>query len=211
MQRDFIKINHVKLSKLLVKIFVKYGSSLKIAKKVSYYLTQADLRGQNSHGAARVPLYLEKINDKKLFPNSKLKIFNENRNIVQIDGNWGFGQAVADEAIKIAIKKASKYNISCVTIKNSNHLGRLSDFTNQAAKKGYVCIGFLNLHGTSFIVAPFGGKDRKLPSNPISISTPGPEKNKIHRRDPAPHSLLTASFSPFLLPRIFRVKALFKN
>ena len=183
MQKDFIKIHHVKLYNLLVKIFIKYGSSLKIAKKVSHYLTQADLSGQNSHGAARTPLYLEKINDKKLFPNSKLKIFNDNRNIVQIDGNWGFGQVVADEAIKIEIKKAAKYNISCVTIKNSNHLGRLSDFTNQAAKKGYVCIGFLNLHGTSFIVAPFGGKDRKLPSNPISISTPGPDKNKIFELD----------------------------
>ena len=90
------QINHIKLYNLLVKIFIKYGSSLKIAKKVSNYLTQADLSGQNSHGAARAPLYLEKINDKKLFPNSKLKIFNENRNIVQIDGNWGFGQVVAE-------------------------------------------------------------------------------------------------------------------
>ena len=65
MQKDFIKINHVKLYNLLVKIFIKYGSNLKIAKKVSHYLTQADLSGQNSHGAARVLLYLEKINDKK--------------------------------------------------------------------------------------------------------------------------------------------------
>ena len=46
MQKDFIKINHIKLYNLLVKIFIKHGSGLKIARKVSYYLTQADLSGQ---------------------------------------------------------------------------------------------------------------------------------------------------------------------
>ena len=183
MEKNFIKINHTKLYNLIVKIFIKFGCNLKNAKKVSFYLTQADLSGQNSHGVARAPLYLEKIKDKKLIPNAKVKIFNQKDNIAQIDGNWGFGQVIADEAIKICINKALKHNLSCVTIKNSNHLGRLSDFTNQAAKKDLVCIGFLNLHGTSFIVAPFGGKDRKLPSNPIAISTPGPQKNKIFELD----------------------------
>jgi len=83
MEKNFIKINHTKLYNLIVKIFIKFGCNLKNAKKVSFYLTQADLSGQNSHGVARAPLYLEKIKDKKLIPNAKVKIFNQKDNIAQ--------------------------------------------------------------------------------------------------------------------------------
>ena len=61
-----------------------------------------------------------------------------------------------------------------------------------------------NLHGTSHCVAPFGGIDRKLPTNPISIAFPrnetpdflldmttsivpeGKLKMKLHRGEPLP-------------------------
>ena len=46
MQKDFIKINHIKLYNLLVKFSLNMDQVLKIARKVSYYLTQADLSGQ---------------------------------------------------------------------------------------------------------------------------------------------------------------------
>ena len=78
---------------------------------------------------------------------------------------------------KIIDKKVKKNFLSCVTIKNSNHCGRLSDYTNEAAKN-LVCIAFSNLHGTSHIVAPFGGIDRRLPSN-FAISTPGENKSPL--------------------------------
>ena len=32
-------------------------------------------------------------------------------------------------------------------LKKANHIGRLADFTNQAAKKNLICIAFSNLHG----------------------------------------------------------------
>ena len=56
-------------------------------------------------------------------------------------------------------------------------MGRLSDFTIQAAKKNMIGIAFANLHGISHIVSPYGGIDRKLPSNPISITLPMNGKN----------------------------------
>ena len=39
-----------------------------------------------------------------------------------------------------------------MTLKKANHIGRLADFTNQAAKKNMIGIAFSNLHGTSHIV-----------------------------------------------------------
>ena len=173
------KVRSKALYKAIKLLFQSYGLEKSAAQKVSKYLVEADLCGQASHGINRVPLYIGKVEKKEIDVKAKPKIYNETSTTGQIDGGWGFGQLSADKAIKLCIRKALKNNIACVTLKKANHIGRLSDFTSQAAKQNLIGIGFANLHGTSHIVAPFGGIDRKLPSNPISISTPGINKRNL--------------------------------
>ena len=182
-KKDFYSIKYSILKKILELILIKKGTPKQSAKLVSTLLAKSDLSGQNSHGSARLNFYLDKINKKEILPKAKAKILKQTKNTAKINGGWGFGQVNANFAIKLLIKKAKKNFLSCVTIKNSNHCGRISDYTNEAAKKNLVCIAFSNLHGTSHIVAPFGGIDRKLPSNPIAVSTPGENKNSVFELD----------------------------
>lgn len=176
-------VDSKKLFKAINLLLNKYGLPPQKAKKISNYLVEADLCGQNSHGVVRIPLYIGKVEKKEINIKAKSKIYNQTNTTAQIDGGWGFGQLAADDAIKLCIKKALKYNISCVTLKKANHIGRLSDFTLQAAKRNLIGIGFANLHGTSHVVSPFGGKDRKLPTNPIAITTPGTSKKNFFDMD----------------------------
>ena len=182
-KKMIVKVDSKKLHKAIKLIFKSYGIKNNNLKKVSKYLIEADLCGQNSHGVARLPYYVQKIEDKDININAKSKIYNETSTTAQVDGGWGFGQLAADDAIKLCIKKATKSNIACVTLKKANHVGRLSDYTSQAARKNLIGMAFANLHGTSHIVSPFGGIDRKLPSNPISISTPGINKKIFFEMD----------------------------
>ena len=177
------RVNSKNLLKAIKLLLESYGLNKKRSEKVSKYLVEADLCGQSSHGVVRVPLYLGKVEKKEINVNAKSKVFNETSTTAQIDGRWGFGQLAADDAIKLCIKKALKNNISCVTLKKANHVGRLADFTSQAAKKNLIGIAFANLHGTSHVVSPFGGIDRKLPTNPIAVSTPGLKKNIFFEMD----------------------------
>ena len=170
-------------------LFESYGLHKLSAKKVARYLVESDLCGQNSHGVARIPLYIGKVEKGEINLKAKAKIYKQTSTTAQVDGGWGFGQPAADTAVKLCIKKALKNNIACVTLKKANHVGRLSDFTTQAAKKNLIGIAFANLHGTSHIVAPFGGIDRKLPSNPISISTPGTSKKNYFEMDMSTSSI----------------------
>jgi|TARA_B100001093_G_scaffold146364_1_gene139118 hydroxycarboxylate dehydrogenase B len=183
LNKDFYRVKAQNLRKALFLILKSYGVNTDRANLVSKYLVEADLSGQNSHGTARIPFYLKKVLNKDINIFSKTKIKKETATTAQVDGDWGFGQIAADKAIKICIKKAIKSNIACVTLKNANHMGRLADFTGQAAKKDLVGIGFANLHGTSHIVSPYGGIDRKLPTNPICISTPGHNKKNLFELD----------------------------
>ncbi len=182
-KKDFYLIKYKVLKKILELILIEEGSPKHRARLVSTFLAKSDLSGQNSHGSARLSFYLDKIKKGEILPKAKAKILKQTKNTAKIDGGWGFGQVNADLAVKLLIKKAKKNFTSCVTLKNSNHCGRLSDYTNQAAKKNLICIAFSNLHGTSHIVAPFGGIDRKLPSNPIAVSTPGETKNSVFELD----------------------------
>jgi len=169
----------------LNKLFVQYGVENNIANEVALHLINSDLFGHPSHGIARAPMYIDKIIKGELNPNGKIRIENQTESTATIDGHWNFGQIIARKAIEIAIDKACSQNISCVTIKNSNHIGRLGEYTSTAASKGMIGIGTANLHGTSHVVAPFGGIDRKLPTNPISIATPGSAENKLFLMDMA--------------------------
>ena len=177
------KVRSKTLYKAIKLLLQSYGLKKASAQKVSGNLVEADLCGQASHGVTRVPLYIGKVEKKEINVKAKTKIYNETSTTAQVDGGWGFGQLSADKAIKLCINKALKNNIACVALRKANHVGRLSDFTSQAAKKNLIGIAFANLHGTSHVVAPFGGIDRKLPTNPICISTPGINKRNLFEID----------------------------
>ena len=103
-----VKVDSKKLHKAIKLIFKSYGIKNNNLKKVSKYLIEADLCGQNSHGVARLPYYLKKVEDKGININAKSKIYNETLTTAQVDGGWNFGQLAADDAIKLCIKKAVK-------------------------------------------------------------------------------------------------------
>ena len=76
-----------------------------------------------------------------------------------------------------------------VGLRNCGHLGRLGDWAEMAAEAGQVSLHFLNTSGAQR-VAPFGGSDRRLSTNPLAIGVPvaGSVRQRSstsrHRRSP---------------------------
>ena len=58
-----------------------------------------------------------------------------------------------------------------IGLRNCGHLGRVGDWADMAAAVGQVSLHFLNTSGAQR-VAPYGGSDRRLSTNPISIGVP---------------------------------------
>jgi len=58
-----------------------------------------------------------------------------------------------------------------IGLRNCGHLGRVGDWADMAADAGLVSLHFLNTSGAQR-VAPYGGSDRRLSTNPISIGVP---------------------------------------
>lgn len=154
------------------KLLISIGVKSEISKSVLSSLINSDLCGHPSHGLMRLPSYIDKIFNKKLLPNKLPSITHSNKTLLKVDGNWGFGQVSASFIANRCVKKFTNTPISIATLNNTNHVGRLSDYSKILAKNGFLSIIYSNLHGTSHIVSPYGGITRKLPSNPICYSLP---------------------------------------
>jgi uncharacterized oxidoreductase len=104
--------------------------------------------------------------------NQALTIVFENDAMAVVDGQFGFGQVMGEQATKLGIDKAGRQSVAVVALRNSGHLGRIGDWAEMAARAGKVSLHFVNTSGGGILVAPFGGTQRRLSANPIAAGVP---------------------------------------
>jgi uncharacterized oxidoreductase len=160
-----------RLTELVSAIMRRAGCGEQEADTVARRLVDSNLVGHDSHGVLRVGKYLEWMREGWLLANQAPTIAFESEAIAIVDGNRGFGQVVGEFAGRLGIAKAGRIGIALVGLRNCGHLGRVGDWAELAAEAGQVSLHFLNTSGAQR-VAPFGGSDRRLSTNPITIGVP---------------------------------------
>jgi len=164
------------LLNLLVDILLKIDVPTEKAKALAGNLVRSDLRGIRSHGLNNFSMYIKLIKNGVIKPYSNYKIVGETASTAFIDGNMDIGQYVCQEAAKIASKKARNNFIGIVGLKNIGHAGHISDYTRMILDENLIGIMYIN---TNSGVAPFGGKEPVLGTNPISYAIPAGKENSI--------------------------------
>jgi uncharacterized oxidoreductase len=165
-------IDHNALRQLVRDIFAAAGSNHREAERIAFHLVEANLVGHDSHGVIQVTRYIERVREGHLVPNQKVEIVTENEVLTVLDGRLGFGQVIGEEAMEIALDKSARFGLSLVALRNSGHLGRIGDWAEMAARAGMVSLHFVNTSGGGILVAPHGGKERRLSANPIAAGVP---------------------------------------
>lgn len=138
---------------------------------VARRLVDSNLAGHDSHGVLRVGKYLEWVREGNLRPRATPTVVFETDALAIVDGQRAFGQVVGEFAGALGIAKARKSGIALVGLHNCGHLGRLGDWAELAAAEGQVSLHFLNTSGAQR-VAPYGGSDRRLSTNPLCVGVP---------------------------------------
>jgi hydroxycarboxylate dehydrogenase B len=141
------------------------------AATIARRLVDANCVGHDSHGVIRVGKYLEWMREGWLHAHQAPSLIVDTETVAIIDGNRGFGQVIGEFAARHGIAKAAQTGIAMVGLRNCGHLGRVGDWAEMAAAAGQVSLHFLNTSGAQR-VAPYGGRDRRLSTNPISIGIP---------------------------------------
>ncbi len=166
------KFTQEQLKKITTDIFEAGGVPSDEAPIVAELLVASNLAGHDSHGVIRIPQYIGLIESGLIQPGAPMEIESESASHALINGNWGFGHVIAQKAMVLAIEKAKSSTVSAISIHNCNHIGRIGSYPMLAAEAGMVGITMVNAGGAALYVAPFGGRDGRLATNPIAIASP---------------------------------------
>ncbi len=167
------------LEKIALQLFCAAGAPEEHSRIVAQHLADSNLTGHDSHGFIRVLQYIRQIKEGLIIPAAKPEIVSESPSVAQVDGNYGFGQVAAKFSTELAIEKAKKQGVSCVTVRHLGHLGRLGAYAEMATRAGCAVILYCSTGGHAPYQAPFGGSQRKLATNPIAMAFPGEQEGPI--------------------------------
>ncbi len=217
-----MNISHQPLRKLIAAIFSAAGCQDDEPRQVSDSLVESNLVGHDSHGVIRVPTYVQWLREGKVFANRQPRVVFDHATLAVLDGQLGFGQVIARQAMQLAIDKAAEHGVGIVGLRNSAHVGRVGEWAAQAADAGKIALCFVNTSGRGVLTAPFGGIDRRLSATPIAAAIPvegrtpivldisassiaeGKVRVALNKGEPAPDGcLIDAEGRPTNDPKVF--------
>jgi len=162
-------IDSAYLKEFRARIFKGMGCPATEAETAAECLNQADLRGVDSHGVARLSGYVRLWELKRLNATPVLKIVHETPSTAVLDGDLGLGLVTAPHAMQIAIEKARIAGTGWVAVQNSNHYGIAGFHAMMALQHDMIGISMTN---ASPLVAPTFSRSRFLGTNPIAVAIP---------------------------------------
>jgi LDH2 family malate/lactate/ureidoglycolate dehydrogenase len=150
-------------------IFRTIGVPLRDARTVAACLISANLEGVDTHGIARLPAYARRIAGRLANPQPKLRIVRARGGAALMEGDNGLGPVVGVAAMDEAIRRARRYGIAWVGVRNSNHFSYGGFYCARAA--GRKMIGLASSSGEP-CVAPWGGRIPFFSNNPFALAAP---------------------------------------
>jgi hydroxycarboxylate dehydrogenase B len=135
-------------------------------------LVGSNLRGHDSHGVMRLPQYIGFIEKGEYRHGVDLKIERETPVAVVCDGQWGLGQVQAHRLLDLVIPRARAMGVAVGTARDCGHIGRLGEYAERAAGLGLLLLSTVNNGGAVQRVAPPGGLEPRLSTNPFCAGVP---------------------------------------
>jgi LDH2 family malate/lactate/ureidoglycolate dehydrogenase len=154
-------------------LFVGHGAEAAHAAVVTSHLIEADAMGLKSHGIIRVPQYLAEIAAGAIDVKALPRITRSMPGRAIVDGGRGFGQVVGMAMAEEAVLLTAEAGVSFVVGRHMGHTGRIGAYAEAIARAGSVGIVLCSGPRSGHFVAPFGGLEGRLATNPIAFAFPG--------------------------------------
>ena len=196
------------LTEICLNVFQKLDIPAAEAEIVTRSMVDANRVGHDSHGVIHLAKYVHELEAGLIQPGAPIETLHASASIAVLDGNWGFGPVIATRAVELAIQKAKQTDVSSVAVSRCNETGRLGGYACLAADAEMIALLTANDHGGGTCVAPHGGVEGRLSTNPIACAVPiegqdpivldmstsvvasGKIRVKQHQDEPVPHGWL---------------------
>ncbi|MEM1302450.1 MAG: Ldh family oxidoreductase [Pseudomonadota bacterium] len=148
---------------------MRAGADRPVAQSVAKAVAEAEAHGNVICGLYYLESYCTQLGTGRVDGTAEPELSQPRPAAVFVDAKHGFAQPAFDAGFDAAIAAASACGTAVFSIGGSHTCTSLGYFTERLARAGVVTIGTTN---ASAIVAPPGGKDRVLGTNPIAFSVP---------------------------------------
>jgi LDH2 family malate/lactate/ureidoglycolate dehydrogenase len=170
MPQDEGRVAPDELAGFVARAFVAAGVPADDAKTLSGLMVEADLRGSDTHGVIRLPLYVRRIRAGGVNPKPNIHVLSDRPSAALIDGDNAMGHLVMKRAATLAIEKAKATGIGWVGARMSNHAGPAALYVTMPL--AHDMIGLYFAVGSSNHLPPWGGSQSLLGTNPMAIAVP---------------------------------------
>jgi len=171
-QTDGTLVDHAELFRFIAEVLQAVGTPVDSAAEMANQMVASDLAGHESHGIRRLREYAYRARDGFVNPAAVPTVEQDSGSLVSVDGQTNYGHLVMPFATDLLIERTRLHGIAAVTVKNCDPAGRFADFCDHAANEGIAVFMFMNVGGGAIDVAPPGGAEARIATNPIAAGVP---------------------------------------
>lgn len=164
-----VRVPSEALGSLARRCFEAAGLPTEDASAVAEALIDANLRGHDSHGIARVPAYLGRLADGVAGSTGRMVEVARSGPLRRLDAGGALGPAAVVKATALAIELARDHGIALVAVGNSSHFGAAGFYARRAAKAGLLALVATNGPAN---MAPHGAAEPFLGTNALAVAIP---------------------------------------
>ena len=170
MENTINRVSGDEIKRFIIDVMIKAGVPPADAEIEADVLVWANMRGVDSHGVLRIPLYVDYLRDGIMNPNPNIQVINETPATVFIEADNALGPVVTKMAMNIVMEKARNVGMGWGLIRNTSHQGAMAYYSLMAAEQGMA--GIASVCSPPNMV-PYGAKSAGVHNSPIAIAVPG--------------------------------------
>ena len=146
------------------------------ASELAASVAYSDFSGIYSHGLSRFANYLNRFDNGAYNLNAEIRPVMDQGSTVAYDCDDGCGVIAVSRVYEQMKERAKEYGIVIATGNRASNIGCGAFFARKAAEDGLIMLLCCN---TTRCVAPFGGADSVLGTNPIIVAAPAKEERPL--------------------------------
>ena len=132
-------------------------------------ITHSDFTGVYSHGISRLTGYLNLFRKGAYNPKPEIRIIKDEPSVLELDCDNALGVVTVNRAFDLLLPKARSHGIAVCTGRRSSNIGCAAYYGWRAAENDVIAIVCCN---TYLSMAPYGGAERLIGTNPIAFGVP---------------------------------------
>jgi L-2-hydroxycarboxylate dehydrogenase (NAD+) len=170
--KERVRVDAAALERFVGAVLEHEGMPPEDAAATARGLILADLRGHESHGVSNSLMggYIPALRSGATNPRPNVRIIQETTVTARWDGDDGLGFVVGHRVMQDVIARAAAHGTAWATVRNSRHYGMAQYYPLMAIPHDQIGMSMTN--SLTAGVVPFGGREPRTDTNPITVAAP---------------------------------------